>query len=142
MVYETTCGDLFKTKSNYNIEDLLRNYETIEILKNVTITEDKTIIAPIFKNHKGISSLNIYEIPIDILIICEKTLQLNEIYFIIFEKLKLQIEIIKQCYLTFYKVNIVLNVFFLESKISIFKRMKNNLFPNSFIIIRMIGILY
>jgi hypothetical protein len=90
------------------VEEMIRNYETIEIIKSVTIINDSNesiIIAPIFKNHKGISILNIYELPIDILIICENKLKLNEIYFLIFEKLKLQIETIKQCYLTFYKVN-------------------------------------
>lgn len=102
----STCGEWFnkqKQKQN-NVEEMIRNYETIEIIKSVTInSSNESLIAPIFKNHKGISILNIYELPIDILIICENKLKLNEIYFLIFEKLKLQIETIKQCYLTFYK---------------------------------------
>jgi hypothetical protein len=54
----------------------------------------------------GINRLHIHQIPIDIVVFANYNTKLSDLYSMFIEKLTAQLEAIKQCYLSFYKVTI------------------------------------
>ena len=75
------------------------------MLKMVSIPGEKNDqYSPVFTNHKGICRLQPYHIPIDCLVFVNPNLKLDRLNEILFEKLSLHLQTIKQCFITYFQV--------------------------------------
>ncbi len=87
---------------------LFQNFISVDLLKARTLDESKMIThySPQFLNHKGICRCQTFKIPLDCLIFVNASTNLNNLYELIVDKVNLHLQAVKQCYLTYYQVNI------------------------------------